>query len=73
MHYSFGDDDPRWKYIGLPDPGDANYNTLDTFNGITVLSTDDPLGNHTVPIPEEDALDSRYLCSRHDQVYYNPR
>jgi pimeloyl-ACP methyl ester carboxylesterase len=74
MHYSFGDDDPRWKYIGLPDPGDANYNTPDTFNGITVLSTDDPLGNHTVPIPAEDALDSRYLCSQHDpQGYYNPR
>ena len=69
MHYSFGDDDPQWKYIGLPESGDVNYNTLYTFNGITVLFTDDPLGNHDVPIPAEAGLNGSYLCSKQD----NPR
>ncbi len=69
MHYSFGDDDPQWKWIGLPDQGDANYNTMSQTNGITVLSTDDPLGNHDVPIPAENDLESNYLCSQHN----NPR
>ena len=69
MHYSFGDDDPQWKWIGLPDQGDANYNTMSQTNGITVLSTDDPLGNHDVPIPAENDLEGNYLCSQHN----NPR
>ena len=74
MHYSFGDDDPQWKWIGLPDPGDANYNTMSQTNGITILSTDDPLGNHDVPIPAEAGLDADFLCHQHDpDGYYNPR
>ncbi len=82
MHYSFGDDDPRRKKIGLPDSGDANYNTLYSFNGITVLSTDDPLGNHDIPIPLETDKDEQghyilnpsFLCHQQDpQGYYNPR
>ena len=74
MHYSFGDDDPQWKWIGLPDQGDANYNTMSQTNGITVLSTDDPLGNHDVPIPAEAGLDADYLCRQNDHnPYYNPR
>jgi pimeloyl-ACP methyl ester carboxylesterase len=64
MHYSFGDDDPQWKWIGLPDAGDANYNVLHETNGISVLSTDDPLHNHTVPIPVEGNLTESYLCSK---------
>jgi len=74
MHYSFGDDDPQWKWIGLPDERDANYNTMSTVNGITVLSTDDPLGNHDVPIPLEGELDANDLCHKHDpDGYNNPR
>ncbi len=69
MHYSFGDDDPQWKWIGLPDQGDANYTAMSQTNGITVLSTDDPLGNHDVPIPAENYLEGNYLCSQHN----NPR
>ena len=64
MHYSFGDDDPKWKYIGLPDQDDANYNILFSTNNIYVLSTDDPLGNITVPIPPENDLTESYLCSK---------
>jgi pimeloyl-ACP methyl ester carboxylesterase len=64
MHYSFGDDDPQWKRIGLPDAGDTNYNVLHKTNGISVLSTDDPLHNLTVPIPVEDNLTENYLCSK---------
>ena len=74
MHYSFGDDDPQWKWIGLPDPGDENYNTMSQTNGITMLSTDDPLGNHDVPIPLEADLGSNFLCHQHiPGSYYNPR
>ncbi len=63
MRYSF-EGDTTWKSIGLPDQGDTNYDTLYTVNGITVLSTDDPLGNSHIPIPQESALDSRFLCSK---------
>jgi pimeloyl-ACP methyl ester carboxylesterase len=74
MHYSFGDDNPQWKKIGLPDAGDANYNTLYALNGITVLSTDDPFGNHDIPIPLEKYLTTNDLCHQHDPLgYYNPR
>ncbi len=73
MRYSFAGE-TRWKSIALPDPGDGNYDTLYEFNGITVLSTDDPLANHTVPIPAEDDLDTNFLCRQNDpQGYYNPR
>ncbi|RUM37909.1 MAG: hypothetical protein DSY70_08875 [Desulfobulbus sp.] len=68
MRYSF-EGDIQWKKIGLPDPGDANYNTMYTLNGITVLSTDDPMGNHDVPLPVEADLDINYLCRQHN----NPR
>ncbi len=66
MRYSFNApmDGGTWKKIGLPDQGNDNYNTMYQLNGISVLSTDDPLGNHDVPIPQEQNLDSRYLCSR---------
>ncbi len=63
MRYSF-EGDTQWKSIGLPDPGDANYNVLHTTNGISVLSTDDPLGNHVVPVPAEQDLEAAFLCSR---------
>lgn len=60
MRYSF-ETDTLWKKIGLPDDGDDNYNTLYTSNDITVLSTDDPLGNLDIPIPAEANLN--FLCS----------
>jgi len=74
MRYSF-ENDTEWKKIGLPDPGDANYDVLYTLNdGITVLSTDDPLGNHDVPIPAEADLEANFLCHQNDpNNYYNPR
>jgi len=73
MRYSFAGD-MRGKKIGLPEPGDAGYDVLYEQNGITVLSTDDPLGNHAVPIPPEDQLDPSYLCRQNDpNGYYNPR
>jgi len=71
MRYSFGTPGgDTWKAIGLPDDGDANYNVMDTINGISVLSTDDPLANHNVPIPLEQDLDSRYLCSKSGNSRY---
>lgn len=71
MRYSFGTPDGvEWKAIGLPDEGDANYNMMYTLNGISVLSTDDPLGNVSIPIPLEQNLDPRYLCNKSDD---NPR
>ncbi len=73
MRYSF-ENDTVWKKIGLPKSGDANYNTMYTLNGITVLSTDDPLGNHEVPIPVEASLATDFLCRNHDPYgYNNPR
>ncbi len=81
MRYSF-ENDTVWKKIGLPDAGDANYNTLYPFNGITVLSTDDPLGNDTIPIPLETDKDEQghyilnpaFLCHQNDPDHsYNPR
>jgi hypothetical protein len=65
MRYSFNApmDGGTWKKIGLPDPGDENYNVLYQLNGISVLSTDEPLENHTVPIPPEEDLDPRWPCS----------
>ena len=73
MRYSF-EGDAQWKWIGLPDQGDENYNTMSQTNGITVLSTDDPLGNHVVPIPAEAKLDANDLCHKHDpDGYNNPR
>ena len=68
MRYSF-EDDREWKAIGLPDPGAANYETLYETNSISVLLTDDPLGNTLLPIPPESALIPQYLCSHAN----NPR
>ncbi len=62
MRYSFENDD-QWKMIGLPDPGDANYDTMTEINGIAMLFTDDPLGNTLVPIPAEADLVAEWLCS----------
>ncbi len=73
MRYSF-EGDNEWKKIGLPDQGDDNYDVFSALNGITVLSTDDPLGNNNVPIPAESELESNFLCHQHDpHGYYNPR
>lgn len=70
MRYSFGTvDGETWKAIGLPDAGDANYNVLHAVNGISMLSTDNPLANHIFPIPVEQDLNDSYLCSKH----INPR
>ena len=65
MRYSFNApmDGSTWKSIGLPDVGDDNYNTMFQLNGISVLSTDDPLGNLMVPIPAENTLNPSFLCS----------
>lgn len=73
MRYSFGTEDGlEWKAIGLPDEGDVNYSVVQVLNGISMVSTDNPLtgldseGNYIIPIPAEDDLDQRYLCSKAD-------
>ena len=69
MRYSF-EGDTQWKSIGLPDAGDANYDTFYSVNSISVLSTDDPMANHDIPIPAEQDLDTSFLCSKQPT---NPR
>ncbi len=73
MRYSFGAEGGlEWKAIGLPDAGDDNYSVSHEVNGISVVSTDNPLiavdalGNYIVPIPVEEDLDDRYLCRKAD-------
>ncbi len=65
MRYTF-ENDTEWKHIGLPDPGDQNYNTFAETNGISVYLGDDPLAEteNTIPIPPEANLTQDYLCSR---------
>jgi hypothetical protein len=69
MRYSF-ENDQQWKKIGLPDQGDDNYNVMHSVNGINVFSTDDPLGNHLLPIPPEQELEQSFLCSHANNPRY---